>query len=124
MNEFHDPGHETLARRALDRNRLLEGENPDSLEAADAFHWATVYSELIGFKQVLLAEMRKGLGKLPGEAATEIRTVDMAIIRRQLERYESCRAFWERRGENLTRQNGVVPAKSPQPLGRTSKRGV
>ena len=114
MNEFHNPGHETLARRALDRTRLLDGENPDSLEVEDAVHWSAVYAELIEFKQVLLAQMRKSLQQLPVEAAAEIRTVDMGIIRSQLERYEACRAFWEQRRENLVRKsngaNGKVKA--------------
>jgi hypothetical protein len=104
MNDFHNPGHETLARRALDRTRLLEGENPDSLQVDDAVHWSAVYAEMIGFKQILLAQMRKSLQQLPVEAAAEIRTVDMAIIRKQLERYEACRAFWEQRQENLVRE--------------------
>ncbi len=103
MNEFHNPGHKTLARRALDRNRLLEGENLDTMDVEDAVRWSAVYGELIQFKYSLLAEMRKGLQALPAEAASEIRTVDMAIIRKQLERYEACRAFWGQRLENLAR---------------------
>jgi hypothetical protein len=103
VNEFHNPGHETLARRALDRTRLLDGENPDSLQLEDAVHWGAVYGELIEFKQILLGQMRKSLQQLPVEAAAEIRTVDMGIIRSQLERYYACRAFWEQRHENLIR---------------------
>lgn len=103
MNEFHNPGHETLARRALDRHRLLEGENVDTMDVEDADRWSAVYGELIQFKYSLLAQMRKGLQGLPVEAASEIRTVDMAIVRQQLERYEACRAFWGQRRENLAR---------------------
>ena len=110
MNEFHNTAHQTLARRALDRNRLLEGENPDSTSVEDAARWSAVYAELIEFKHSLLAQMRKGLPRLPLEAASEIRTVDMAIIRKQLERYEACRAFWAQRGENLARQQQAAPA--------------
>ena len=108
MNEYHNPGHKTLAGRALDRNRLLEGENPDSMQVEDADHWCGVYGELIQFKYSLLAQMRRGLQALPAEAASEIRTVDMAIIRKQLERYEACRAFWGQRRENLARGRGVA----------------
>jgi len=109
MNQFHNAGHETLARRALDRNRLLEGEDPETPQVEDAVHWSAVYGELIDFKQTLLGQMRKSLAKLPDDAANEIRTVDMAIIRKQLERYESCRAFWDRRRQNLA---GERPAAS------------
>jgi|GEM_PF-2796569 len=110
MNEFHNPGHRTLARRALDRNRLLDGENPDSMEAEDAVRWSAIYAELIEFKHALLAQMRRGLRELPVEAATEIRTVDMAIIRKQLERYEACRAFWGQRRDNLALERQVTQA--------------
>jgi hypothetical protein len=110
MKEFHNPDHQTLARRALDRNRLLEGEDLDTIDVEDADHWSAVYGELIEFKVSLLAQMRKGLSLLPAEAASEIRTVDMAIIRKQLERYEACRAYWAQRRENLVRERQIAPA--------------
>jgi hypothetical protein len=115
MNEFHNTGHQTLARRALDRNRLLHGENPDSTEIADADRWFGVYGELIEFKVSLLAQMRKGLHGLPAEAASEIRTIDMAIIRKQLERYEACRAYWGQRRENLARGSQVAASIAHTP---------
>jgi len=110
MDKLNGAGQASLAERALDRTRLLEGENPDSLEVEDAVRWTAVYAELIEFKYSLLAQMRKGLQRLPMEAAHEIRTVDMAIIRKQLERYEACRAFWERRLDNLALERQVVAA--------------
>lgn len=110
MNRFHNLKHETLALRALDHTRLLDGEDSETQQIEDAVHWSAVYWEMIEFKQRLLAQMRKSLPQLPVEAATEIRTVDMAIIRKQLERYESCRAFWEQRHANLAR--AAVPDRA------------
>ena len=123
MNEFHNPGHRALAGLALDRNRLLDGENLDTTKIEDADHWSAVYGELIQFKYALLAQMRKGLQGLPAEAATEIRTVDMAIIRKQLERYEACRAYWGQRHENLGRGLQVTApvAHNQRPIGSIAR---
>ena len=39
------------AQRAVNPSRLMEGENAESLDAADVRHWGTVYCELLAFKQ-------------------------------------------------------------------------
>jgi hypothetical protein len=101
LKQFHNPRHEQLAEKALNGQRLMDGENPDSTEIEDAIHWSNVYGELITFKERLLAQMRSGLPSLPGEAAAEVRGVDMAITRQQMERYKSRRAFWEQRTKDL-----------------------
>jgi len=101
VNEFHNPRHEEIAHRAVDGTRLIEGENPESMEMEDASHWSHVYGELIGFKEGLLNQMRSGLPSLPADAASEVRSIDMAITRQQMERYESRLAFWRQRSEEL-----------------------
>ena len=78
----------------MDGFRVLEGENLESTDFEDAVHWHGVYSELIAFKERLLSDMAKGLTRLPEEAAGEVKAVDMAITRQQLERYKIRRAFW------------------------------
>ena len=101
MNQFHNPRHEEIAQRALDDNRLIDGENPESNELEDAVHWGNIYGELIRFKEQLLSQMRSALPGLPGDAASEVRSVDMAIVRQQMERYRSRQAFWEGRSKDL-----------------------
>ena len=53
MNRFHDLKHETLALRALDHTRLLDGEDSETQQIEDAVHWSAVYWEMIEFKQRL-----------------------------------------------------------------------
>jgi hypothetical protein len=105
VTQFHNPEHEGLASKAIDPYRLMENERPDSIDPEDFRHWITVYTELADFKMKMLADMVKHLPGMPPVAAAEIRGIDMAIIRRQLARYEGRLAFWERRaGETATRQ--------------------
>ena len=41
--------------------RLMDGENPDSLQPADAKHWVSIYLELLAFKRKLLDHMHQDL---------------------------------------------------------------
>ena len=45
--------------------------------------------------------MGKALPSLPTMAASEVRSVDMAITRQQMERYIARRAYWEKRARDL-----------------------
>ena len=99
MSGFHNAEHESLARKAVDGSRVLDGEDLESTEFDDAVHWHRVYGELIAFKERLLSDMAQGLPQLPEEAAGEVKTVDMAITRQQLERYQIRRGFWKERLE-------------------------
>jgi hypothetical protein len=101
VSEFHNRPHELTARRATDDARVLEGENLETHDLEDAIRWSNVYRELIEFKNRLLAQMRAALPTLPGDAASEVRSVDMAITRKQLERYQGRRAYWDQRREDL-----------------------
>jgi hypothetical protein len=94
---YHTLEHEELARKALDRGRLMEGEPPDSNDPDDFQHWILVYSELADFKRRMLADMRQSLPQVAPVAAAEIRSIDMAIIGQQLARYQERLAFWKGR---------------------------
>ena len=101
MTEFHSPEHAGIAKRALDGDRLLEGEDPESHEVEDARHWIAIYGELIGFKENLLAQMRDGLPRLPAVAASEVQSIDIAITHQQMERYVARRDYWTNRSQQL-----------------------
>ena len=58
MYDFHNPEHASVAQRALDRDRLLAGENPKSAVIEDPVHWSGVYADLIEFKGRLLKLMQ------------------------------------------------------------------
>jgi hypothetical protein len=97
MSEFHSLEHAELASKAIDPYRLMDGEHSESKEPEDFQHWIRIYSELATFKERMLADMRQHLPDMPAVAAAEIRGIDMAVIRRQLARYEARLTFWKER---------------------------
>jgi hypothetical protein len=94
------------ARRSLDPDRLLPGENPHSLEPDDAAHWFQVYGELVATKRTLAADLAAALEHTGEAASAELRSVDMVLIRHQLERFERRVKYWHVRVGEL---NGSRP---------------
>lgn len=80
----------------LDFNRLLEGENRLSTYAEDAQHWAAVYTDLVGFKERMLSEIRQHIEKVP-ETGIELGGYDIPFLEAELGRLRSGKAFWEAR---------------------------
>jgi hypothetical protein len=60
-----------------------------------------VYEELANFKERMLAEMESQIPDLPLVAASELRGLDVNIIKKQLERYLGRLSFWEKRVGDL-----------------------
>jgi hypothetical protein len=87
--------------RAVDRDRLLPGEDPKSQELDDAEHWLRVYEELHRFKEGLIAATRARLGELPAEARSEINDVDLAMMTSESERLAGRMEFWRARVHDL-----------------------
>ena len=56
-----DDQAEEAADKAVDPDRLLEGEDPSTTYLDDATHWVTVYSELLGGQ----ARPRRRVGEPP-----------------------------------------------------------
>jgi hypothetical protein len=90
------------ARRSLDPDRLLPGENPDSHEQEDAAHWVRVYRELMETKQTLAADLAIALERSGEAARAELESVDMVLIRFQLQRFERRFAYWSERERVLS----------------------
>lgn len=124
MTEFHSLEHEGLASKAIDPYRLMESEQPDSVDPEDFRHWITVYTELADFKVKMLADMVKHMPGMPPVAAAEIRGIDMAIIRRQLARYEGRLAFWQRRAGEVATQTARRAAEVGAETPKSSQRDV
>ena len=75
-------------------DRLLEGENPQSMFARDARHWIGVYREMIVFKDDLLARVSAQVVKLPASAQSDVTENDIHPIERQLGRYQRRIEYW------------------------------
>ena len=89
------------ADKIVDRERLLEGEDPDTTNRAEAVHWLWVYSELLGFKRdVTDAAQTRGSG-LPQAALEEVDT-DLTLEEAERRRLERRYRFWAARVEELS----------------------
>jgi hypothetical protein len=58
----------------------------DSADPEDAAHWAGVYRELKEAKQSLARQLEAGLKEASGAARAELESVDVVLIRFQLDR--------------------------------------
>jgi hypothetical protein len=90
--------------------RLMDGENPDSLQPADAKHWVSIYLELLAFKQKLLDHMYHDLRDMSGPANQEIRRVDVPLIEGEQLRYRKRLRYWQARTRQPARP---APFHSP-----------
>jgi hypothetical protein len=89
------------ARRSLDPDRQLPGENLDSSDPEDAAHWARVYRELMETKQILAGDLKAAFKEVSEAARAELETVDMVMIKVQLDRFQRRFAYWSGRQEAL-----------------------
>jgi hypothetical protein len=87
---------------AVEPERLLPGEEEDSVHLDDAVHWMKVYSELLDFKRSLLRVAEERLTSMLNAARTEIEETDLKILQAEAERLERRQEFWRARSAALT----------------------
>jgi hypothetical protein len=95
----NDP--QEAARRSLDPERLLPGEDLRSLEPDDAAHWARIYRELMEAKQAMADGLEASLREVGDEAHAELESVDMVLIKVQLDRFQRRFRYWSGRQREL-----------------------
>jgi DNA-binding response OmpR family regulator len=78
------------------RDRLLEGEDPESMRPQDTKHWISVYREMIAFKDDLLARVTGNLEHVSAAAKSDLAD-DVTLIQGQLDRYRRRMDFWVER---------------------------
>jgi DNA-binding response OmpR family regulator len=98
-----------VARPGTKRDRLLEGEDPDSLRPQDTRHWISVYREMIAFKDDLLERVSGDLVHVSRAAKTDLND-DVKLIETQLSRYRRRLDSWVER--QLELEEIVVEAKT------------
>jgi DNA-binding response OmpR family regulator len=82
------------------RDRLLEGEDPQSLRPQDTRHWISVYREMIAFKEDLLERVSGDLMRVSAAARTDLDD-DVQLIDSQLKRYRRRLSYWVQRQQEL-----------------------
>jgi DNA-binding response OmpR family regulator len=89
------------AMAAIDPKRLIEGENPETMHVEDARHWLVVYSELLAFKESVLARTDSAVVGLHPESSREIRTTDVKVLQSERDRFRRHLEYWRRRLREL-----------------------
>lgn len=93
---------ERATRRAVDPDRLLEGEDPDTRYIEDTAHWITVYSELVLFKERLVdtaTEAMRNMTEL--HARDEVGSTDLMILTAERDRLKRRLDYWKERQREL-----------------------
>lgn len=88
-----------FAKRMMNFSRVLDGENRDSKNPEDARHWRAVYTELVAFKEKLLADTRQEIQKVP-ETEPELGGHDVPFLEAETARLRGGLEFWESRLNN------------------------
>ncbi len=86
-------------------DRLLAGEDPETIRPRDAQHWIAIYAEMIGFKNHMLKQVHTALAGVSAAARVDLQD-DVTLLEAQLERYERRVAFWSERSSVLAGQDG------------------
>jgi len=87
--------------KMVDRERLLEGEDPDTTSRSEAVHWLWVYAELLGFKRDVTNEAESKGAALPPAALKEVDT-DLTLLDAERRRLERRYQFWSARVQALS----------------------
>jgi hypothetical protein len=91
------------AEAAAASDRLLPGEEEAHSTLEDASLWIDVYSELLHFKQALLADASaQADGMKHEQARREVERTDAVVLRAEAERLARRLGFWRRRMDELS----------------------
>ncbi len=101
--DLKDVDPKKAALEAVDPNRLLEGEDPETPHPEEARHWIEAYTELLNFKERAVATAHQSLAAMPdGDARREATRTDFAVLEAERDRLRRRLEFWKRRHLDLT----------------------
>jgi DNA-binding response OmpR family regulator len=89
------------AGAAVDPERLIEGEDPETTHVEDARRWVVVYCELLAYKESLLARTHRAARGLHPESGQEIRRTDIVVLESERDRFRRHLEYWRRRLSDL-----------------------
>jgi hypothetical protein len=93
------------AEQAVDPDRLLEGEDPETRYVEDAAHWITVYSELVLFKERLVDSAGQALTNMTEtQARDEVGKTDLMVLTAERDRLRRRLDYWKERQRDLSRR--------------------
>ena len=80
--------------------RLIDGEDPGTMRAADARRWIEIYSRLLEFKEELLERVQTQTGTRGDKPSGELQ-IDERIVLTELARLRDRLSFWQHRHAEL-----------------------
>jgi hypothetical protein len=93
------------ASRAVDPDRLLDGEDPETRYIEDTAHWITVYSELVLFKERLVDSASDALRNMTEpHARDEVGKTDLLVLTAERDRLRRRLDYWKERQRELSRK--------------------
>ena len=102
MRDSRDTEAMEAAFNAVDPDRLLPGEDPNSWRSDDVRHWIAVYSELLATKTEILEKNRANLEAATSDAVRDELGGDQTLLTAEVNRFRRRMRFW------LERQNAVL----------------
>ncbi|HSO93875.1 MAG TPA: hypothetical protein VLS53_05325 [Candidatus Dormibacteraeota bacterium] len=94
------PG-EIGAVQGADPDRLLDGEDPETLQIHDIDHWIRVYQDLLAFKRQLLATANEIVPDLADAAREEVGKTDLPAMDAEARKFQRRLEFWQQRRKQL-----------------------
>lgn len=82
-------------------DRLLDGEDPETLQIHDADHWIRVYQDLLAFKRQLLATANEIVPDLADAARDEVGKTDMLAMDAEARKFQRRLRYWTERHDEL-----------------------
>ena len=101
--DLNDVDPQKAAGEAVDPDRLLEGEDPETRQPEEANHWIEVYTELLTFKERAVATANQNVAQMPEvDARVEATQTDLAVLQAERDRIRRRLDFWKRRHLDLS----------------------
>lgn len=95
-----------LRQAQVETEGLMPGEDPFTIDVADAQHWIKVYSELYDFTVGVLERFHAEMLDQPAED-TGWSDDALRIYERQIQRFAGRLVFWNRRRSQLQAGSGL-----------------
>jgi hypothetical protein len=92
---------ELAAAAGADPDRLLDGEDPETLQIHDADHWIRVYQDLLAFKRQLLATAHEIVPDLADAARDEVGKTDLTAMDAEAGKFQRRLQYWKRHRSEL-----------------------
>ena len=103
VDETESTSGQKAAQEGADPDRLLDGEDPDTLQVHDADHWIRVYKDLLGFKLRLIEAAHEMVSEMADAARDEVGKTDIVAMDAESRKFQRRLDYWERRRDELWR---------------------